>query len=152
MTRRLKKKIKRSNKIIEKDLLGNQGEVFFSSDFDEKSVYFEGFDSLTGTIVTGSYDFNKKGGVTSFGFSMGDSGGTAFTHSFMLKNNKSFKKSAKHIRDIINEDTTYANILSNAMSTGNCQALANYLDGLNGVASGSMSTGAGVGNGDLCYA
>ncbi len=152
MTKKLKKKIKKSNKIVEKDLLGNQGEVYFSSDFDENSVYFEGFDSLTGTIVTGSYDFNKKGGVTSYGFSIGDSDGIGFTHSFELENNKSFKKSAKHLRSIFDEDTTYANILSNALSTGNCQAIANYLDGLSGVASGSMSTAAGVGNGDLCYA
>ena len=152
MTKKLNKKIKKSNKIVEKDLLGNQGEVYFSTDFDEKSVYFEGFDSLTGIIVTGSYDFTKKGGVTSFGLSLGDSEGTAFTHSFMLENNKSFKKSAKHLREIFDKDTTYANILSNATSTGNCQALANYLDGLSGVATGSMSTAAGVGNGDLCYA
>ena len=152
MTKKLNKKIKKSNKIVEKDLLGNQGDVYFSPNLDEKSVNFEGFDSLTGTIVTGSYDFNKKGGVTSYGLSIGDSGGMALTHLFMLKNNKSFKKSAKHLREILNEDTTYGNILSNAMSTGDCQALANYMDGLSGVASGSMSTGAALGDGDLCYA
>ena len=152
MSKKLNKKIKKSNKIVEKDLLGNQGDVYFSPDHDGKIVYFEGFDPLTGTIVTGSYDFNKKGGVTSYGFSLGDSEGIALTHSFMLENNKSFKKSAKHLREILNEDTTYADILSNAMSTGDCQALANYLDGLSGVAGGSMSTGASVGTGDLCYA
>ena len=69
-----------------------------------------------------------------------------------MENNKSFKKSAKHFREILNEDTTYAGILSNAMSTGDCQALANYMDGLSGVADGIMSTGASVGTGDLCYA
>ena len=69
-----------------------------------------------------------------------------------MENNKSFKKSAKHFREILDVDTTYAGILSNAMSTGDCQALANYMDGLSGVADGIMSTGASVGTGDLCYA
>ena len=153
MTKKFTKKIKKSNKIVEKDLLGNQEEVYFSPYLDERYVYFESVDPLTGATTAGSYYFDKKGHVTSFTLATGDSEGLDFTYAFDLKNKKSFKKSAEHLHRIFDDDTTFANILSDAASAGDCQDIADYLTILSGIASGSdESVGAAVGYGDLCYA
>ena len=153
MTKKLNKKIKKSNKIVEKTLFGNLEEVYFSPYLDEKYVYFEAVDSLTGAITAGSYYFNKKGHVTSFTLSTGDSEGLDFTYAFELENKKSFRKSAEHLRRIFDVDTTFASILSDSASTGDCQDIADYLTVLSGVDYGSdESIGAAVGYGDLCYA
>ena len=92
MSRKLERKIKKANKIVEKYVIGGDIETWFSADHKSKTVYFESYDDITGAIVTGSYNYNKRGVPTKYGLSVGSSQGVAFTHLFELANKKSFKK------------------------------------------------------------
>ena len=151
MSKRLNKKLRKNNKVVEKDLFASNADIEFENSAFEKTTYFDSFDAVTGVITEGSYEYNKKGRVNSYSLriTLGDS---SIFHGFEIKNSKSFKKHASHLSYILNYDTTYSSLLSDAVTSGDCQTLTHYLDQLNGIGKGVTSTASSINEGIMCFA
>ena len=151
MSKRLNKKLRTNNKVVEKDLFASNADIEFENSAFEKTTYFDSFDVITGVITEGSYEYDKKGRVDSYSLriTLGDS---SIFHGFEMKNSKSFKKHASHLSYILNYDTTYSSLLSDAVASGDCQTLTLYLDQLNGIGKGDTSTASSINGGIMCFA
>ena len=66
MAKRLNKKLRKNNKVVEKDLFASNADIEFENSAFEKTTYFDSFDEITGVITEGSYEYDKKGRVDSY--------------------------------------------------------------------------------------
>ncbi|AII43691.1 hypothetical protein KR100_10000 [Synechococcus sp. KORDI-100] len=151
MSKKLYKNLRKNNKIIEKDLFASSSDIVFENSADENTSYFNSYDDITGAITTGSYEYDKKGRVDSYSLRITLDDSSIF-HGFEIKNSKSFKKHASHLSYILNYDTTYGSLLSDAVASGDCQILTNYLDQLDGIGKGVSSTSSSINGGIMCFA
>ena len=151
MSKKLNKNLRKNNKVIEKDLFASNAGIEFENSAFENTNYFNSYDDITGANTTGSYEYDKKGRVDSYSLriTLGDS---SIFHGFEMKNSKSFKKHASHLSYILNYDTTYSSLLSDAVASGDCQTLTNYLDQLDGIGKGATSTASSINGGIMCFA
>ena len=65
MSKRLEKKLRKNNKVIEKDLFASQADIGFKHSPSENASYFNSYDDITGAYTEGSYEYNRKGRVDS---------------------------------------------------------------------------------------
>ena len=151
MSKRLDKNLRKNNKVIEKELFASNAGIEFENSAFENTSYFTSYDDITGAITTGSYEYDKKGRVDSYSLRI-TLGGSSIFHGFEIKNSKSFKKHASHLSYILNYDATYSSLLRDAVASGDCQTLTNYLDQLDGIGKGVSSTASSINGGIMCFA
>ena len=152
MSKKLAKRLRKNKKVIEKDLFASKADIgWYKNSPSENASYFNAYDDITGVYTEGSYEYNRKGRVNSYSLriTLGDS---SIFHGFEMKNSKSFKKHVSHLSYILNYDTTYSSLLSDAVASRDCQTLTHYLDQLNGIGKGDTSTASSINGGVMCFA
>ena len=142
MSFKLNKNIKKYKKMINKYITGTNETIF--GRLGKNSTWYDYEQPRTGVRITGYFDYNQRGKIKRWSIAdFTDYGDVQFDelyrYTFEVRSKKDFKSNMIHLgQTMLTDDYLY--LVTQAIQTSNGQAMADYLDQLNGVAPGPTST------------
>ena len=132
MSKKFSKNIRKAEKVIEK-IIGGGSYVDYEYDYSEPNYcVWSAIQPETSDILTGSYNFNNKGIVTSHSYTVRTSSTPdLFVTTELTGGKKSFKKNAK-AHNKAYELGYVSDIVGSYLESSDAQPLANFFDTLPG--------------------
>lgn len=113
-------------------------------DVNKDFVRFYAVDTTKYANFIGAYEFNRRGVVTSYGYSdfwqAKSDNQPNFSFTFFLKRGaKNFRKHLNQKAYVMRHEAEYADFLYGGLRSGDCQAMADYLSQLRGAVPGETA-------------